>query len=382
MEATRRNQKLLNVNIRIGIYTDGQPAVEARETEGEWVVANAVRGVGFHWQNVYRMMLAGVVSFEYLPLRSGEPSLVATIDLERYLESVVSSEMSHKAPQEFIKAHAIISRSWAIRMITRPPTSAPTAKKPADDFTIIYDTATHHGFHICNDDHCQRFQGMETINAKAREAVSATTGIVLIDRDGKVADTRYSKCCGGTTELFSTCWQDRDYHYLQSMVDPWCDLSNLSDEEREKILTSVLRDFDHTSTPDFYRWQRLVNPTEIGTRLRAMTGVDVGDLKELEVTRRGPSGRASHLRVVGSIRSIGLGKELAIRRILAADCLLSSAFTAENTSDGFLLHGKGWGHGVGLCQIGAAAMATAGHTAEEILEFYYPGTKPVTYPTK
>lgn len=378
MEAARRHYGALTVLIRIGIYTDGEPRVSRGAAEGEWRVDNAVRGVGFHWREVYRMLLSGVSSVEVLPPREGEPSLVASIDLERYLESVVSSEMSPEAPEEFIKAHAIISRSWAVRMITCPPSAGLLTETEGDDMTIIYDTAAHRGFHLCNDDHCQRFQGMERVSAKARKAVADTAGTVLADRDGNVADARYSKCCGGMTELFSTCWQDRDYHYLQPVADPWCDLSGLGPEERDRILASALRDFDRNATPDFYRWERTVDAAGVSERLRALTGIDIGEAKGLEVVRRGPSGRVSRLRVDGSRRSVTLGKELAIRRLLAADCLLSSAFTVSGAPGGFRLAGKGWGHGAGLCQIGAAAMAAAGHTAEEILAFYYPGTKTVT----
>lgn len=362
------------MKLRIGIHTDGNPQLTSKN--GFLTVENALIGVGFHWQRHYPLRIKADKTTVMEEPDSTGIRLVCEIGLEDYLRSVVSSEMNPGAPEEFIKAHAIIARSWALRQtLRRHNDSGNVPPSDADGLIRIFDGADHDRFDLCNDDHCQRFQGEDAVTARAGKAVADTAGLVLVDKQGEIADTRYSKCCGGRTELFSTCWQDRDHEYLQAVEDPWCDLSRLAEEERDSILRTVLKDYDRDSTPDFYRWHRMIRPTAIERNLRRVFGLSVGTVTGLNPVSAGPSGRISRLEIRGTEENAVIGKELAIRRILADDCLLSSAFTVENTEKGFLLHGKGWGHGVGLCQIGAAAMAHAGHKAEDILAKYYPGTR-------
>lgn len=357
--------------IRIGIHTDGEPSLATRP-DGTTMVRNAMIGVGFHWQRQYPLLIKGkITTGDFGP---GEPQLVCGMDLEDYIRSVVSSEMNPDAPPEFIKAHAIISRSWAIRSISNPHDAYPLPCS-GDEFIKIYDNQCHRHFDLCNDDHCQRFQGEGAVTPASAKAVAETAGMILTDADGSIADARYSKCCGGKTEVFSTCWQDTDKSYLRPVDDPWCDLSGMADSKREAILRSVLKDYDRTSTPDFHRWKRIICSTQTTMRIQNATGIDVGEIVRMTPVSKGPSGRISKLCITGTLREIVIGKELFIRKVLAEDCLLSSAFDIEKRDDGFILHGKGWGHGVGLCQTGAAAMAFDGRSASEILSHYYPGTK-------
>lgn len=370
------------MDVRVGIHTDGEPRVE-RDRRGLTVIANALMGVGFHWQRSYRLTLpADTVLTPVGPdeCRQG-PKIVARLPMEDYLRSVISSEMNPDAPEEFLKAHAIIARSWLIRQITHVKTAAglasDSAAGPAESRYIkIYDASAHTGFDVCNDDHCQRFQGMDAITPRADRAVTATRGMVLTDADGAPADCRYAKCCGGHTELFSTCWQDTDFPYLQAKPDPWCDPQRFSPEMRSKLLHDVLKDYDRTTTADdYFRWTRRVDSRHIEESLARLTGRPPGRIDDLIPLTKGPSGRISLLRIAARNYTVDVGKELLIRRLLAADCLLSSAFSVSRAGHDFELSGRGWGHGVGLCQIGAAAMARAGQRAEQILEFYYPGTR-------
>ena len=205
------------------------------------------------------------------------------------------------------------------------------------------------------------------VGDNVRTAIDETWGQVL-RYQGQLCDTRYSKCCGGKTELFSTCWEDIDYPYLQCVDDPWCDCEN------DEILSQVLNDYDQ-QTRDFHDWTVRYEPAELAALVRERTGVDFGEIVALEDIERGPSGRIKYLRIVGSKRSEVIGKELKIRRALSPSHLKSSAFSVERDPAGaFVLRGRGWGHGVGLCQIGAAVMAARGHDYRQILQHYYPGT--------
>ncbi len=361
------------MKLRIGIHTCGFPRLSRRGDN--IIVENAMMGIGFHWQRSYPLILKGEP--EFLSSPENGISLICNIEIEDYLRSVVSSEMNPDAPFEFIKAHAIIARSWAVNayLKSRLPHQKDSESSISGETIIrIYDRSDHTLFHLCNDDHCQRFQGESAVTAKAEKAVTDTAGLVLTDRSGKIADARYSKCCGGKTEIFSICWQNRDLDYLQSIDDPWCDLSALPDMHRQKILKSVLKNYDRETTPDFYRWKRSVLPEIIKNRLHLDFNIDIGVPVLLTPVKRGPSGRISLLRITGTEGEITIGKELAIRRLLSDDCLLSSAFDIDNGKDRFILEGKGWGHGVGLCQIGAAAMAFHGYSAADILNHYYPHT--------
>ena len=226
----------------------------------------------------------------------------------------------------------------------------------------------HRDFDVCADDHCQRYQGLTmAVGDNVRTVIDETWGQVL-RYQGQLCDTRYSKCCGGKTELFSTCWEDVDYPYLQCVDDPWCDCEN------DEILSQVLNDYDQT-TKDFHDWTVRYGADELAALVRERTGIDFGEIQALEPIERGPSGRIKYLRIVGSQRTEVVGKELKIRRALSSSHLKSSAFEVERDPAGaWILRGRGWGHGVGLCQIGAAVMAARGFDYRKILQHYYPGT--------
>lgn len=356
-------------SLLLGVHTQGEPEVSQLE-DGRIRIENALIGRGFHWERVYPLSMRAQV----VPSESYEPriGLVVRIGVEDYLKSVVSSEMSGYAPDEYIKAHAIISRSWLLGKIIGTHEHSSEGKSVCnDEITDWADTADHHGFHVCNDDHCQRFQGDSAITVNAERAVEDTAGLVLADSKGNVIDARFSKCCGGITELFSTCWQNVDYDYLASFHDPYCrEITSM----RKSVLSTVMKDYDIDSTPVMFGWKQRVSPQLIQRRLKALYGIEAGRVTDMEAVTRGPSGRISRLLLKCSGRNIIVGKELVIRRLLSESHLLSSAFTIEKDSDGFILTGNGWGHGVGLCQTGAAVMALKGMTAEEILKFYYPNT--------
>lgn len=384
--------------IRVGLHTYGAPLLVPLgeydlTPDGESVIytplnersaillENQLIGVGFHWQHTVPGLFFGRI--EVSRPGSGWRTL-NILPVERYLEAVTGSEMNPAAPIEFLKAHAVISRGWALSRILGKGSENASENTQANDKDRIIkweDGGDHTDFDVCSDDHCQRYQGIprSMLDDNGREvpnsvaATRATRGLVLTDADGNIADTRFSKCCGGHTELFSTCWQDADKEYLPAQPDPWCDLSDMSASGREAFLQLILKDYDREKyVPQ--DWQVTVSGGEIRERLMAVYGVDPGKIRGLEAVSRGPSGRIRELRIQGSLRDIVIGKELAIRRLLHPRCLYSSAFHIECDADSFRLHGRGWGHGVGLCQIGAARMAQQGYSFADILNFYYPGT--------
>ncbi|MCM1318913.1 MAG: SpoIID/LytB domain-containing protein [Muribaculaceae bacterium] len=323
-------------------------------------------GRDFHWESKRTMRYGGIIR---LQRDNNKTILLNLLKAEKYLQSVVGSEMNPNAPEEFIKAHAIIARSWLLKMMTSKRPNQQFAQKNSN---IRWTTASAHKLYdVCPDDHCQRYQGLDAITANSIIAVEATRGLILIDNDGEIADTRYSKCCGGKTELFSTCWESVDYPYLTSFEDPYCHPSRLT--AALTIYPHLLKDYD-ASTRDYYEWDEEVPTALIEKNLREQYNVDIGHIIDLHPLQRGPSGRISELEVVGSNGSLVIGKELSIRRLLSKSHLLSSAFTIKPGQDLFILRGRGWGHGVGLCQIGAAVMAAEGKSFREILGFYFPNT--------
>ena len=305
-----------------------------------------VIGIDFHWQQKRTFKYAGGLKFI---VEGDRITAVNCIGMEDYLMSVISSEMKSSASIELLKAHAVISRSWL--------------KARLKDHK-----AGHEHFDVCADDHCQRYQGLTmAVGDDVCRAIDRTWGQVL-EYGGDICDTRYSKCCGGRTELFSTCWEDVDLPYLQSVEDPFCDCENSS------ILSQVLNDYD-LHTADFHDWTVQYTTDELSELVRTRTGIDFGTIVALEAVERGPSGRIKYLRITGTLREEVIGKELAIRKALSSSHLKSSAFAIEKTPDGFVLKGRGWGHGVGLCQIGAAAMAAQGYDYRQILSHYYVGAE-------
>lgn len=314
--------------------------------EASFILYDVVIGIDFHWQQKRTFKYAGGLKFI---VEGDRITAINCIGMEDYLMSVISSEMKSSASIELLKAHAVISRSWL--------------KARLKDHK-----AGHEHFDVCADDHCQRYQGLTmAVGDDVCRAIDRTWGQVL-EYGGDICDTRYSKCCGGRTELFSTCWEDVDLPYLQSVEDPFCDCENSS------ILSQVLNDYD-LHTADFHDWTVQYTTDELSELVRTRTGIDFGTIVALEAVERGPSGRIKYLRITGTLREEVIGKELAIRKALSSSHLKSSAFEIEKSPDGFVLRGRGWGHGVGLCQIGAAAMAAQGYDYRQILSHYYVGAE-------
>ncbi|MBR6117539.1 MAG: SpoIID/LytB domain-containing protein, partial [Paludibacteraceae bacterium] len=250
------------------------------------------------------------------------------------------------SPMELLKAHAVISRSWAIRAMQKP---------------------NHEGFDVCADDHCQRYEGLRRMNERAVEAVRATAGQVLLYGDA-VCDCRYYKCCGGKTEIWRTCWEDIDVPYIQSVSCDYCKSPS------SKILRLVLNDYDQ-ETKDFRDWKVTYKDEELNEIIRTKSGIDFGEIIDLVPVHRGASGRIDRLKILGAKRTEVIGKELKIRYWLSKSCLYSSWFEVSHENGVWTLTGHGWGHGAGLCQIGAAVMASEGHPYEEILSYYYVGSR-------
>lgn len=364
--------------IKVGIKTRGKPII--RKGGDFTLLENMLIGDGFHWETTIQAKLPGKVSSYNIPSEISEAdhniSLINILPLEIYLECVVGSEMNPSAPIEFLKAHAVISRSWALGKILDIHNKDNCGKINTETCIIGWeDTSGHQGFHVCSDDHCQRYQGIQSISAAAKKAIQETSGEILIDRDGNPVDTRFSKCCGGRTELFETCWQPVHPPGLESFIDPWCDLSFLSSSGRRTLLSSILKDYDLTTKGYGYSWEIEISREEIKKNLRECFERDLGDILQLEALHRGPSGRIDLLRIRGTHGYLDLGKELWIRRLLSPTHLYSSNFEIIEKKTSFHLRGKGWGHGVGLCQIGASNMAHHHYSYRDILSFYYPDCK-------
>lgn len=344
--------------------------------EASFELSDVTIGVDFHWQRKETQRFAGSLK---LFVTCGRITAVNCIGVEDYLRSVIASEMKATASPEFLKAHAVISRSWLLAQIERrkaAPAGRPEFVETEDTLIRWADREDHTDFDVCADDHCQRYQGLSRLSTpRADEAVAATWGEVLTC-DGALCDTRFSKCCGGMTERFSTCWENRDFPYLTPVRDaPAEGGADFCDTADTAVLSQVLNDYD-LETRDFYRWRVAYEPHALAELIRRRSGIDFGgEILALEPLERGASGRISLLRIVGSARTMVFGKELTIRRFLSESHLKSSAFDVSRESDRFILQGRGWGHGVGLCQIGAAVMGHRGYAYSEILAHYFPGTK-------
>ncbi len=347
-----------------------------------FAVEGVTIGIGFHWERKERQTFRGALRI----LRRGAGlTAVNDVPLEEYVTSVISSEMSASCPSELLKAHAVISRSW----LKGPSATAPAAPEESGrkgEIVRWYGREAHADFEVCADDHCQRYQGTAKAATPAvSEAVSATEGEALLFH-GAVCDARFSKCCGGLTERYGTAWDDREIPYLTSIVDgpprpgavepeDWIRSNpeaycNTRDTE---LLRRLLPGFDQ-ETRDFFRWRVEYAADELGELVRSRLGADLGPILGLEPLSRGPSGRIFRLRIRGERGEVVIGKELEIRRALSRSHLYSSAFVVDREAGRFVLTGAGWGHGVGLCQIGAAVMASGGAGYRKILSHYYPGT--------
>ena len=336
-------------------------------------------GVNFHWERQQAQTFEGTLR---IVVEADKIVAINELPVERYLASVISSEMSATASPEFLKAHAVISRSWLLAQMEKRRQHENGADnffsfiKKDDELIRWYDRDDHTIFDVCADDHCQRYQGIvHARNSHVEEAISQTRGQILT-YDGEICDARFHKCCGGDTEEFQYCWEDTPKPYLVSIHDPWC---NTSDKQ---ILSQVLNDYDQ-ETPDFYHWTVEYTQEQLSELINRKLKDDFGLITDLIPLERGKSGRIWKLKIVGTKKTFTIGKELEIRRALSETHLLSSAFDVEKRSEEsgvrsettFILHGKGWGHGVGLCQIGAAVMGEQGKTYDEILLFYYRGAQ-------
>lgn len=351
--------------------------------EPSFILYGVTIGVDFHWERKVTQKFAGTLKFI---VDGGKVTAVNIVGVEDYLLSVISSEMKASAGLEFLKAHAVISRSWVMAQVEHrqshvsrtPGPSCPVSEpvEGAEEYIKWFDHDDHTLFDVCADDHCQRYQGLTmAVGDTVRKAVDQTWGLVLTS-EGKICDARFSKCCGGRMELFSTCWEDKDYPYLQPLPDTADCVEGgdvFCDTKDEKILSQVLNDYD-LETRDFYRWRTEYSRTEVSDLVRRRSGMDFGTIRDLVPVERGPSGRLKRLKVVGDKKTMIIGKELIIRRWLSDSHLKSSAFEIHWDGDHLTLDGSGWGHGVGLCQIGAAVMAAKGYTFDRILLHYYPGS--------
>lgn len=364
--------------------------------DGCFVLHDVIIGVGFHWQRKEEQTFMGELHFI---VEDGEVRAINRLFIEDYLVSVISSEMSATSSLEFLKAHAIVSRSWLYaQLLRREKVEQGVLGWENNEETVRwYAREDHTLFDLCADDHCQRYQGItRALNPNVARAVEETRGIVL-KYDGEVCDARFSKCCGGVTERFSACWENVDYGYLQAFRD--CEdtgaLPQLTTEEGARawiesvpesycstadkaVLSQILNGYDR-ETNDFYRWKVVYSQDELSALVARRSGIDFGVINELQPVERGLSGRIVKLRIIGSKRTMVVGKELEIRRWLSGSHLYSSAFVVdkERGPQGelcFVLKGAGWGHGVGLCQIGAAMMGERGVSHSAILAHYYPGT--------
>lgn len=361
------------VNIRVGLLTAPDIRWEQRP---EGVLLHDVRiGIGFHWDRTEDQLFEGTM--EIRDNGDGTKTAINTLDVEDYLTSVITSEMAATSNIELLKAHAVISRSWVLRPMWGETASLKDASGEGrcdtpDRHVVWYERDTHVGYDVCADDHCQRYEGITRRDEhpeaakRVKEAVNATRGVVLVDPtdNDAICDTRFYKCCGGRTEEFETAWAPRHYRYLLSVECPYCNTNDA------RVLSQVLNNYDQ-ETQDFYRWTVRYTAEELAAIIREKSGIDFGEIEALRPVKRGPSGRIYELEIVGSKHKMIVGKELEIRKWLSKTCLYSSAFEVERVGTDFVLNGRGWGHGVGLCQIGASVMADKGYTYEQILAYYY-----------
>jgi len=330
-------------------------------------------GLNFHWERKETQTFPGVLR---LVVEEDKICAINELGVETYLTSVISSEMSAHSSLELLKAHAVISRSWLLaQMQKRRRLNASensgffSFTKTDDEIIRWYDREDHTIFDVCADDHCQRYQGItKQSDRHVMEAVKATRGKILMYQ-GEICDARFSKCCGGKTEEFQYCWENIRKPYLVSVDDPFCNTSD------EAIIRQVLNDYDQ-ETRDFYAWTVEYTEPELRAIIEKKLKMSFGRILRLTPLERGKSGRIWKLKIEGTERSLTIGKELEIRRVLSESHLYSSAFDVEQPDDAhFILHGKGWGHGVGLCQIGAAVMGEQGYGYDQILLHYYTGAE-------
>ena len=359
--------------------------------DGYFELEDVVIGINFHWERKENQCFKGGLTFM---IENGKVVAINEIPTEAYIFSVISSEMSATASLELLKAHAVISRSWLLKPIIHNEHNATAVleHRTEDELIKWYERDSHELYNVCADDHCQRYQGITRARTEnVRLAIEATRGLVLTSH-GQICDARFSKSCGGVSELFENCWADEHYSYLERVVDSqsltvnsqqmdltveenaeaWIrgEYDSFCNTHDKEILSQVLNNYDQETT-DFYRWKVEYTTEQLSELVARRSGIDFGTIIALEPVERGVSGRLTRLRIVGTKRTMIVGKELEIRRWLSESHLYSSAFVVDKTENGFVLTGAGWGHGVGLCQIGAAVMGAKGYKYDEILYHYF-----------
>jgi SpoIID/LytB domain protein len=399
-QVIRLDEGMINLN---GKLMDEEELcfVPVNQTTASFHLSDVTIGVQFHWERKENQQFKGALQF----LIDGDKMLAINIlPLEDYLISVISSEMSATSSLELLKAHAITSRSWLIAQVVKGKEMRQAREKyqtifeTEEEYIRWWDREDHQLFDVCADDHCQRYQGITRQSSPLVEkAVTETSGLVLMS-GGQVCDARFSKSCGGVTETFEKVWEPVVHTYLQTLYDSNEKASDtalkLTEESSaeawirsspvafcntidHKVLSQVLNDYDQ-ETVDFYRWKVTYSQSELSTLISRKTGFDFGDILDLVPIERGFSGRIIKLEIIGTLKKMVFGKELEIRKILSNTHLYSSAFVVDRYEISneipakFVLTGAGWGHGVGLCQIGAAMMGAKGYSHEEIINHYFP----------
>ena len=379
-----------------------------QDTSSFFELQDVTIGINFHWERKEVQRFKGELK---IIVEDDRLTAINIIPIEDYLTSVISSEMSATASLELLKAHAVISRSWLLnklkvangklKVIMHPDNTANFELSTLPSQLIKwYDHEAHKNFDVCADDHCQRYQGItRTSTPQAIEAVFATRGEVLM-YEGEICDARFSKCCGGAFEEFQNCWENVKHPYLigqrdsktetrlpdltkEAEADKWIRTSPAAfcNTHNKQVLSQVLNNYDQETT-DFYRWRVCYSQQELSELIHKRSGIEFGKIIDLIPVERGTSGRLVRLKIVGTLRTLIIGKELEIRRTLSSSHLYSSAFVVDKEykedekeiPSRFILTGSGWGHGVGLCQIGAAVMGEQGYKYKEILSHNYPGS--------
>lgn len=379
-----------------------------QDTSSFFELQDVTIGINFHWERKEVQRFKGELK---IIVEDDRLTAINIIPIEDYLTSVISSEMSATASLELLKAHAVISRSWLLnklkvangklKVIMHPDNTANFELSTLPSQLIKwYDHEAHKNFDVCADDHCQRYQGITRASTpQAIEAVFATRGEVLMYEE-EICDARFSKCCGGAFEEFQNCWENVKHPYLigqrdsktetrlpdltkEAEADKWIRTSPTAfcNTHNKQVLSQVLNNYDQETT-DFYRWRVCYSQQELSELIHKRSGIEFGKIIDLIPVERGTSGRLVRLKIVGTLRTLIIGKELEIRRTLSSSHLYSSAFVVDKEykedekeiPSRFILTGSGWGHGVGLCQIGAAVMGEQGYKYKEILSHYYPGS--------
>ena len=397
-------EAIIDQNQLVLIYKDekivcpnGVKFIPLNISENHFEVHKVVIGIDFHWEQEESQKFQGTLK---LMIIDGLIQVINIVPIENYLYSVISSEMNANSSINLLKAHTIISRSWLIAQINAK--EAEQKEKDSEEINGEYikwfDQEDHKHFHVCADDHCQRYQGISrSLNPNVIQSVNETKGMVLI-YENKICDARFSKSCGGHTELYENCWDETSHPYLKDFPDIDTDTKvsyDLKKEEDAKnfilnapnsfcntndkhILSQVLNDYDQTTT-DFYRWKVEYKQEEISALIQKKSAMNFGKILGFQAIERGESGRLIKLKIIGSEKELIIGKELLIRKWLSESHLYSSAIIIEpgeiknGIPESYTIHGSGWGHGVGLCQIGAAVMGEKNYDYKEILKHYYRG---------